>query len=273
MKIKNNPVRFKAGPDDGLAEGEFVVYPSTFTRTPDAYGDVIAKGAFADTIKEWTDSGNILPGLYGHRMDDPDYFIASAVEMAEDDHGWRVKGMFDLDSPKGAQTYRLVKGRRLNQLSFAYDVLDEGKVELDDGEAANELRKVKVHEFSFVPVGANQDTSVVAVKSAVDALASLKAGRILSTKNESALRAARDAIDSVLSALGDEDDDAKAAEGGGSQEKASGSPEAKPDASDEEPSRAKPHVSDEEPKCGPSVALLAVQSEIYARLGQEGIRS
>lgn len=253
MRVKEVPVQFKAGPQDGLAEGEFLVYPSTFTREPDAYGDVVAKGAFLDDIEAWKSSGNVLPGLYGHRMDDPDYFVAGAVEEGEDEHGWWVKGAFDLENPKAVQVYRLVKGRRLNQLSFAYDVIDEAEVDLDDGRKANELRKLKRYEFSFVPVGANQDTSVVAVKSAAEALASseVKAGRTLSAKNEAALRDARDAIDAVLSSLGTADD----------QEKASGDAEVKSDASDEEPVRAKSSVSDEEPTPSPSVdAVLAVIS-------------
>ncbi|WP_218961878.1 HK97 family phage prohead protease [Actinomyces ruminis] len=180
MEFKVTPVRIKAGPEDNLAEGEFLVYPSTFTRTADAYGDVVAPGAFANTIKEWKESGNSLPGLYGHRMDDPDYAVAYALDMGEDDHGWWVHGAFDLDSPKGPQVYRLVKGRRLTQLSFAFDVIDSGAVTLDDGTKANELRELKVYEFSFVPVGANQDTSVVAVKDATTALThSLKSGRVL----------------------------------------------------------------------------------------------
>lgn len=272
MKIKSLPIgHVKAGPDDGLEEGEFIVYPSTFTREPDAYGDVVAKGAFEDTIREWKESGGVLPGLYGHRMDDPDFFVAEALEMEEDDHGWRVKGRFDLDSPKGPQVYRLVKGRRLQQLSFAYEVLDEGQVELADGGKANELRKLRVYEFSFVPVGANQDTSVLAVKSAVDVLA--KAGRALSAKNEQSLREARDAIDSVLTSL-EEGDGPKATSSGGSnndQEEASGAPEAKPDASDEDPAGGKSSVSGEEPKTVPSVDLWRSKMNFYdAAYGREG---
>ena len=269
MKIKSLPIgAVKAGPDDGLAEGEFIVYPSTFTRTPDAYGDVVAKGAFLDDIEAWKASGNVLPGLYGHRMDDPDFFVAGAVDEGEDDHGWWVKGMFDLDHPKAKQVYKLVKGRRLNQLSFAYDVLDEGKVELEDGTVANELRKLKRYEFSFVPVGANQDTSVVAIKAITDGI---KAGRVLSAKNESALRDARDAIDSVLSSLGDEDGKAASA-ADDDQEKASGQSEAKSGASDEEPAGAKSSVPDEEPTPAPSVSTLAAKFNLYATAyaGQEG---
>ena len=262
MQVKDVPVTFKAGPEDGLAEGEFLVYPSTFIRKADAYGDVVKKGAFADTIADWSGSGNVLPGLYGHRMDDPDYFIASALEMSEDDHGWRVKGAFDLDTPKGAQVYKLVKGRRLNQLSFAYDVLDEGQITLDDGSKANELRKLKVYEFSFVPIGANQDTSVIAVKSAVDALA--KAGRVLSSKNESAIRTAVDSLNSVLDALDAQDDGKAAPAADHAQEQASGTPEAKSGASDEEPEGAKSSAPDEEPKDDPSVENWATALPLLA---------
>lgn len=209
MKTKMLPVSMKAGPGDGLKEGEFIVYPSTFTREPDSYGDVIAKGAFEDSIRAWKESGNTLPGLFGHRMDDPDFFVAGATEMGEDDHGWWVKGEFDMDSPKGPQVYRLVKGKRLNQLSFAYDVLDEGQVELGDGQKANELRKLHVHEFSFVPVGANQDTSVVAVKAMAEALA----GNVkLDMEHIDSLRSAQETLGAVIAAaegeVEDQDDEA-----------------------------------------------------------------
>ncbi|MDO5053498.1 MAG: HK97 family phage prohead protease, partial [Pseudoclavibacter sp.] len=153
MRIKRRRASIKTTSPD-LTEGQFLVYPSTFTRTPDSYGDVVAKGAFTDTIAAWLSSEKTLPGLYGHRMDDPDYYVASAIDMGEDDYGWWITGQFDMDSPKGPQVYRLVKDGRLNELSFAFDVLDEGRVKLDDGREVNELRKLDVHEFSFVPLGA-----------------------------------------------------------------------------------------------------------------------
>ena len=257
MRIKDVSVQIKAGPEDGLEDGEFIVYPSTFTRTPDSYGDVVAKGAFLDTIKAWEGSGNSLPGLYGHRLDDPDFFVAGASEMGEDDHGWWVKGAFDLDSPKGPQVYRLVKGRRLNQLSFAFDVIEEGAVELAGGESANELRKLKVYEFSFVPIGANQDTSVFAVKSATDALsASLRVG-VPTAKHIDSLRSAQEAIALVIKAADGDD-----------QGKASGDIEAKSDASNKEPEGAKLSAPDEEPKLSPSVNTWATALSLLA-LGNE----
>lgn len=206
MRIKSTNVLVKAGAEDGLEEGQFMVYPSTFTREPDSYGDVVAKGAFLDDIKAWADSGNTLPGLFGHRFDDPDFYVASAIEQGEDEHGWFVKGEFDMDSPKGPQVYRLVKSKRLTQLSFAFDVLEEGAVELEDGTKANELRKLKVYEFSFVPIGANQDTSVIAVKALAEGI---KAGRVLAAKHIDSLRSAQEAIGAVIKAAEAEDDQAK----------------------------------------------------------------
>lgn len=202
MKIKSLPVKFKTGDDDGLSEGQFLVYPSTFTRTPDSYGDVVAAGAFTEGITKRKESGAVLSGLYGHRMDDPHLNVAAAIDEGEDEHGWWVKGEFDLDEPTAAKVYRLVKSGRIRELSFAYDVQDEGQVTLDDGTKANELRKLDTFEFSFVPVGANRDTSVVAIKSAVDAfVATAKAGRVLSAKNEKALSGVVQTLDGAVDSL------------------------------------------------------------------------
>lgn len=255
MKIKNVPLKVKAGPDDGLSEGEFLVYPSTFTKTPDSYGDVVAPGAFLETIEEWKASGNVLPGLYGHRLDDPDFYVAGATDMGEDEHGWWVKGEFDMESPKGAHVYRLVKGKRLSQLSFAFDTLDESNVELEDGTKANELRKLKVYEFSFVPIGANQDTSVVAIKSLAAVIAAdVKAGRAISAKNEQVLR---DAAEKVVGAAQDIQELLNTALGSGEeeddQEKASGAGPAK----DEDV-----RVKSEEPSRSPSVDTWAAEIDI-----------
>ncbi|MDN6622389.1 MAG: HK97 family phage prohead protease, partial [Bifidobacterium crudilactis] len=154
-------------------------------------------------------------------------------------------------------------GKRLSQLSFAFDVLEDGTTELDDGTKAHELRKLKVYEASFVPVGANQDTSIVAVKSAADMLtAEVKAGRVISAKNESSLResvsqitAAAESLNNVLSQLDGEKTNLDVDE-------ASGNAEAKT----EEPEQAKA----EEPKANPSVEAMSQLIHIYEQLAQEG---
>lgn len=62
--------------------GGFVGYAATFDRKPDTYGDVIAKGAFAGTIRAWADSSRPVPVFYGHNIDDPDRLITSQIDTA-----------------------------------------------------------------------------------------------------------------------------------------------------------------------------------------------
>lgn len=262
MKVKSVPVKFKAGEVDGLNEGEFLVYPSTFTRTPDAYGDVVAKGAFSSGIAKRKEIGAVLPGLFGHRMDDPHMYVASAIDEGEDDHGWWVKGVFDLEDATASKVYRLVKSGRIRELSFAYDVLDGDEVDLDDGTKAFELRDLDVFEYSFVPVGANRDTSVVAVKSAVDALVDgVKSGRVISAKNEesltgavAALDAASASIKNVLSQLG----------AGNEQEKASGKPAVKDEVA--------PGVKSEDRAPTPSASDTWLTTITSKAFGNDGLR-
>lgn len=241
MKHKDMPVQIKAGPDAGLAEGQFSAYASVFGNK-DSYGDVVMPGAFTKTLEEWGASGNPIPVLFGHNMSDPDFNIGSVLKAEEDDHGLKVTAQLDLENPKAMQTYRMLKGGRVNQMSFAYDVR-EGAVGTLDGEDVYELRDLKVYEVSVVTIGANQETEVLAVKSATDALASeVKAGRVLAQKHIDSLRNAQEAIGAVIAAAeADQEKDAQPA-----------SP-----AKDEEPERAK--SEEPSPTC-PADHYLAVIS-------------
>ena len=256
MQVKEVKVALKVGDgstDNGLAEGEFEAYASTFTREPDSYGDVVAKGAFGDSLKEWADSGQVLPVLFGHRFDDPDYNIGGVVEAAEDDHGLKIRGQLDLDSPKAAQVHRLMKAKRIGQMSFAFDTLDAGSVEHEDGRKANELRKLKLYEVSVVPIGANQDTEILAVKAAAEVLLSgEKAGRVLAQKHIDSLRSAQEAIGVVITAAEAQDQEGKAS--------------GHTDAKDEEPTRAK----SEEQRVNPSANPVLAELSILALNGQKG---
>lgn len=204
MLTKNaSTIAIKAGPADGLAEGQFSAYASVFGNV-DSYGDVVMPGAFKDDLARWKESGRPIPLLFGHNMSDPDYNIGHVMTAAEDDTGLKVTAQLDLENPKAKQVYRMLKGRRIDQMSFAYDVLDGAKAERD-GEDVYELRALKLYEVSVVTVGANSETEILAVKHMPDmaerVLSDLKAGRVLSAKNESELRGARDALDRVLAAL------------------------------------------------------------------------
>lgn len=218
-------VQIKAGPDDGLEEGQFVAYASVFGNV-DSYGDVVMPGAFAKDLARWQKSGNPIPLLFGHNMSDPDYNIGHIVEAAEDQVGLKVTGQLDLENPKARQVYRMLKGRRINQMSFAYDEIDSGPA-VHDGTDVWELRELKLYEVSIVTIGANDQTEILAVKERADRLAAraerdIKAGRVLSAKNEGELRNAYDAIGRVLAALDGTPDEEKASGTGPSRQAPAG---------------------------------------------------
>ena len=84
-----------------LDGGKVVGYASTFDREPDAYGDVIAAGAFAETVKAWREKmeqGVFLPLLYGHNTNDPKYNIGRVVAIEEDEKGLKIEAEFDAEN-------------------------------------------------------------------------------------------------------------------------------------------------------------------------------
>ncbi|RDI13457.1 hypothetical protein DEU38_13432 [Rhodococcus sp. AG1013] len=246
MNIKDFRVRVKAAESDGLGEGEFIGYASVFGNV-DSYGEVVAKGAFANSLKAWSESGGVLPILWGHNMSDPDYNVGGVLSAEEDDRGLKIHGRLDLDSPKGAQVYRLLKGGRVGQMSFAFDVVESHNVKAgDDMPDHVSLDEIKLYEVSVVPIGANQETEILAVKSATDALRA-KAGRVISAKNENTmrdvivqLRTAADDLEAILPDSGDSED----------QDQTSGG-----EPSTEQPGKAAPDPTTP----SPSVSLAAIE--------------
>lgn len=251
MLLKSCPAKVKAVGDGDAGTFEAIV--SVFGNV-DSYGDRVVKGAFAKTLADWEASGNPIPVYWSHRMDDPDYNIGQVLEAEERDEGLWVKAQIDLDATKASQVYRLLKGARVTQFSFAYDVEDYSIVKDEDtGSDVYELRQIKLYEVGPTPIGANQETELLSVKSAVHAVTATteaaKAGRVLSAKTEGVLRDARgqmaeavEAIDSVLAAV--ENDQEKSAQPAGP-------------AKDEEPSQAK---SEEPSSTSPADHYLAVIS-------------
>lgn len=141
----------------------FEGYASTWTRTPDSLGDVVAKGAFAESLEDWQERGRTIPILWLHEMHDPGAYVAKVVDIVEDAHGLKVVGEFFEDDPQARKVHRLLKERMVNEMSFAFEV-DDAETITEDGNQVRELRKVDLKEISIVPFGANSDTSIESVK-------------------------------------------------------------------------------------------------------------
>lgn len=229
MRTKACPVvGLKALPDEtGTDTGEFEAIVSAFGNV-DTYGDRVMRGAFTDTLADWETRGDPIPVIWSHMATDPDMHIGVVEDAQEREDGLWVRGRIDLDSPKAAQVYRLLKGRRVTQFSFAFDVEDAAEVE-QDGQAVFELRKLKLYEVGPCLIGVNQETELLAVKAmrqaALDAEAELKSGRTLSSKNEEKLRTAHEAIGAVLATIADDDGKARASEPANDEDRPGGKSE------------------------------------------------
>lgn len=202
MKIKEMQVKYR---DDG--NGQIEGYASTFIRKPDSYGDVVKQGAFTKTLEERWNGGKGIPFLWAHKMDDLKAFIGTA-EAEEDEKGLRFVATFD-DTEEAQKVRQLYKDGRLRKFSFAYDVKEEGLVTLEDGMKANELRELDLFEISAVTVPANDDASVVDVKSAEP---EGKSGARNSKKDADRIKQAIALLKEVLGEIEDEaeeTDDAK----------------------------------------------------------------
>lgn len=205
-----------------LGDGEFTALVSVFGNR-DTQGDTVVKGAFTDTLSDWEKSGQPIPVIWSHQWDDPDLHIGQVVRAAETDTGLWVHARLDLDNPKARQVHRLLKGGRINQFSFGYEVLDPPDY---DPRKGGELRQVRLFEVGPTLLGMNSATELLSVKRrreepTVSAASEeqitaaqittaqitaalgqlLKRGRVLSGTNESALRDAHTAIGRVLSQL------------------------------------------------------------------------
>ncbi|HEY9413598.1 MAG TPA: HK97 family phage prohead protease [Pseudonocardia sp.] len=165
MKTKSVPALVKSSNnDDSLEEGQFTAVVSVF-NTVDSVGDVVLPGAFKDSLNQWSTKGSPLPVVWSHDWSDPFSHIGYVTEAKETDTGLQVKGQLDLENPKAKQVYNLLKGGRVRNWSFAYDI-DQARPGERNGKSVQELHQLSVHEIGPTLVGAHKDTDTVDVKAA-----------------------------------------------------------------------------------------------------------
>ena len=186
----------KAG-DNGIVEG----YASTWTKTPDSYGDIVIKGAFTETLKKRKATGHPFPLCFNH---DFDQIIGAVTEAEEDDFGLKIKASF-LNTALAQEKRELVKEGIVWQFSFAYSVLgSEAPTEEEKKQGIfQKLTKLDLYEVSLVPVPANQTAIVTEVKNdpeveTKEAEVEEKSGRRNSKKDADAIKQAITLLQSVL---------------------------------------------------------------------------
>lgn len=172
------PDSFKAAglEEDELGPGEFIATASVFGNI-DSYGEITAKGAFTETLAAWKAKGDPIPVIWQHDWGNPDAHIGEVVAIAETDEALVYKGRLDVDEPFAAKVYKLMKGRRITQQSYGFDILEAGQVTID-GKSAYEIRKVDLFEVGPCLVGVNSATNLLDIKSTTSSAAEPSAGGI-----------------------------------------------------------------------------------------------
>jgi len=162
MKLARRDFTFELKAVDGDAEtGTIEGYASTFGGAPDAYGDVIAPGAFAESLAAHRRAGTSPLMLWGHESFNPP--IGNWTELAEDGKGLWVKGDIDLADPMGARVYRALKRKAMKGLSIGYESKDSETDPKRPG--VRILKQVDLWEVSPVNFPAQPRASVDTVKS------------------------------------------------------------------------------------------------------------
>ena len=154
-EVRSFALQIKAAGDDGTVEG----YGSVF-GVRDNYDDVIAKGAFIQSLKDHKAAGTMPAMLWQHDADKP---IGVWTEMVEDEKGLRIKGQLAMETVKGKEAHALLKMGALNGLSIGFMSKEWS---YDRETEVRTLTAIDLWEVSLVTFPANEKARVTNVKSA-----------------------------------------------------------------------------------------------------------
>lgn len=156
LKLKSGPaLKYASGLEIEIktdGKGRIAGYGSTFGGDPDAYGDIIAPGAFAKTL-----SREPLPKmLWQHQRDRP---IGRWIAAREDNKGLYLEGVLNLKTTAGKDAFEHLASGDVDGLSIGYR---EVRAKPDGN--ARLLQELILLEVSVVTWPANVSATVETVK-------------------------------------------------------------------------------------------------------------
>lgn len=163
LKYLERPFEVKAVDEAGVFTG----YGSVFGNV-DSYQEIVAPGAFSESLAAWKDAGKLPPVLWQHRSGEP---IGPYLELREDTHGLFAKGHLLVDDVVRAKEARaLMKAKAVNGMSIGFVTREDS---YDKVTGVRTLKKIDLWEISIVTFPANHAAQISNVKSAVEALETL----------------------------------------------------------------------------------------------------
>lgn len=155
-------LRIKAVKDGGRFEG----YGSVF-NVIDSYREVVAPGAFAESLAAIKESGRRVPVLWQHFYDEPvgvyEGDLGDGIGLAEDEKGLQCQGRLLVDDdPLAKRAHAHLKAGSISGLSIGYYVLADT---WDEKARVRTLTKLDLREISLVTFPANDDARIEEVRS------------------------------------------------------------------------------------------------------------
>jgi uncharacterized protein len=154
LKTRDFAFEVKSIEEDGTFSG----YGSVF-GVVDSYGEIVAPGAFLDSLAVHKTKGTMPALLWQHRSSEP---LGVFTAMEEDSIGLKVSGQIALKTQRGAEAYELLKMKAISGLSIGFIPRDESR---DKATGVVTLKRVDLWETSLVTFPANDAARVQGVKS------------------------------------------------------------------------------------------------------------
>ncbi len=151
--------------DDGVFEG----WGSLFDNKPDAHRDLVARGAFQETLAKGGRNKTGIAMLWQHRTDKlPGVWLS----LSEDPKGLRVKGQLALETRLGQEVHVIMKlgvktGTWKFSLSIGFDTLEHEMQTVKVGDSkvnVKLIKKAELWEISIVTFPAKIGATVTNVK-------------------------------------------------------------------------------------------------------------
>jgi HK97 family phage prohead protease len=146
------------------SDGTFEGVASPFGGAPDAGGDIIMPGAFANSLRERFEAKKrLVPMLWQHNSREP---IGVYPEVKETTEGLIVRGQCNMKVQRGIECHALMEQGALTGLSIGYDTI---KYEIDNEAETRKLIELDLWEISPVTFPMADSARVTLVKSLEDA--------------------------------------------------------------------------------------------------------
>jgi len=140
------------------SSGTFCGYGSVYD-TIDNGDDIVASGAFTDSLVEWASKGRMPAMLWQHRAAEP---CGAYTVMKEDANGLYVEGKLALKTQRGAEAYELLQMKAISGLSIGFLTREDS---YDQKTGVRTIKKADLWECSLVTFPMNDDARIEVVKS------------------------------------------------------------------------------------------------------------